>query len=74
MTAGIICAYVSREIAGAFFSVTWIWRHVEVLAYGSFKCLHRHTAGAVCTEGFQGFAFSTGLYDNAVFLSDFHKS
>ena len=34
VAAGIICAYVSREIAGAFFSVPRVWRYIEVLAYG----------------------------------------
>ena len=36
VAAGIICAYVSREIAGAFFSVPRVWRYIEVLAYGYF--------------------------------------
>jgi hypothetical protein len=73
MSAGIICAYISGEIAGAFFSVVGIRRNLEVLTDSGFKRPNRHAAGTVRTESFKRLAFTTWFYDYVILLSDFHK-
>ena len=70
MAAGIICADISCEIAGAFFSVIGIRRHLEVLSDGCFKCPYSHTAGTVCPEGFEAVGYDDAKWQSVTVPHD----
>ena len=73
MAAGIICADISCEIAGAFFSVIGIRRHLEVLSDGCLKRPDCHAPGAVGTSLFKRSAFPAGLDHHAMTSSVFYE-
>ncbi len=73
MSAGIVSADISGDVAGAFFAIVRVGRKEQVLSYGGLKDFLSHAAGAVCPGLFEFFGFSAGLDRHIVSSSDLHK-